>query len=400
MRPRTFILIVLVLLAGAALVVFFLLSAAGGDLLAGLTGAPTATSAVSGDPQIEEPRLPTPTPTPEVDLVQVVTADVRLPVGTRLTRDLISMEWRPATNVAIRAGYTFSNPDEVIGRIVGTEIAKGEAILDAMLAFSPTDITTFGSDLALQLENGRVAVAFPIDRFSGLGYTLRPGDYVDILMSIALTDLDEEFQTARPNILEQVDQQKLLEGEAFLFEPATEGRLELIPGINVVGVVGPGGGKIRIPRRVTQLTLQQLKVIWVGTWEDPRDQERARADEQAAYQAAVAAAAATATANPEQPPPVIPTPRPMGQRLDAIPDIIIVSLTAQDALVLKWALESQVNINLALRAQGDAQVFLTTSVSLPQAVEQSGLSLPVALPYGLEPMATPIQVTATPEPSP
>ena len=51
-------------------------------------------------------------------------------------------------------------------------------------------------------------------------------------------------------------------------------------------------------------------------------------------------------------------------------------MPAQDALTLKWALERGLNIDLALRSQGDLTDFLTTSVSLPQIITEGGLTTP------------------------
>jgi hypothetical protein len=44
-----------------------------------------------------------------------------------------------------------------------------------------------------------------------------------------------------------------------------------------------------------------------------------------------------------------------------------------------------VNVDLVLRSQGDNTVFATTSVSLPQFVEQGVLTVPEPAEFGLEP---------------
>jgi hypothetical protein len=67
------------------------------------------------------------------------------------------------------------------------------------------------------------------------------------------------------------------------------------------------------------------------------------------------------------------------------PDIVILSMTVQDALAVKFALETGIEIHLALRSQGDNSVFITTSVSLPQIVEQGILTIPELPEFGLEP---------------
>jgi len=366
MRPRTFILLIVVLVVAviAFLLIFFLRP----EMLG--RGEAEATAVVEQAQQ--EPGLPTPTPTPEVVYETVVVARTDLPVGERITAQLITLERRPETNVAVTAGVTFDDPALVVGRIVKTHISRGQEILRPMLALNPSDIDTLGSDLALYIEQGQVSVAFPINKFSGAAYGMRPGDLLDAFMSLALVDLDEEFQTRLPNIVERVNEQSLIEGQAFLFPATTEGRLELIPILNTVASIAPGQGKEPIPRNVTQLTLQQMEVLWVGSWRNPNSdmQQEFGAD---AVQGNVVI------------PEGQPQPQPTKQRPEDNPDVIILGMSPQDALALKWALDTGIDIDLVLRAQGDRSVFVTTSVSLPLFFEQGILAEPVPRPVGLEP---------------
>jgi Flp pilus assembly protein CpaB len=324
--------------------------------------------------------LPAPTATPVSRYIDVVVSNRTLPVGTLIRPELLRLETRPDSNIALQGGYVFTDPQELIGRIVKTEIVEGQAILAPMLAVSTTDLAAFGSDLALYVDQGEVAVAFPINRYTGAAYAMRPGDMVDILMSLPIVALDPEFNTKLPNVTERVDDLALAEGRDFLFPAALEGRLELIDQIELVGEVsGPlstqeGSQSTQVQRRATQLTIQQATVLWVGTWRDPR--------ELAQEAAAAAAAAELASASSDIP---VPTPTPIPERLDATPDVIILSMPAQDALALKWSLERGVDISLALRSPGDTTVFSTVTVSLPQMVEQGALRIPERGEYGIEP---------------
>jgi hypothetical protein len=79
-------------------------------------------------------------------------------------------------------------------------------------------------------------------------------------------------------------------------------------------------------------------------------------------------------------------------------------MTVQDALTVKYALETGIEIHLALRSRGDNSVFITTSVSLPQIVEQGILTIPEPPQFGLEPrvdfVPTPGVPNLPPTPSP
>lgn len=378
MRLRTFLLlfVVLALLAVAAVLVYVRFFSGSG--VADATPGIVPPSAESEQPAAE-PGLPPPTATPAIRFEEVIVAARSLPIGTVLREDLLSIELRPTSNIALQGQYTFNNVNELVGQVVKTEIAAGQAILIPMLALNATDLANFGSDLALYVDQGKVAVAFPINRYSGAAYAMRPGDAVDVLMSLPIVALDPEFNTMLPNITERVDSLGLAEGRAFLFPPLLEGRLELIDQLNLVGEVsGPiseqeGSQSSQVQRRATQLTIQQATVVWVGTWRDPRE---------LAAEAEAARQMAALSAGSDFP---MPTPTPLPERLDATPDVVILSMPAQDALALKWALERGVDVTLALRSPGDTTVFSTTTVSLPYLVEIGALRIPERSEFDIAP---------------
>ncbi|MFZ0544459.1 MAG: hypothetical protein WAM60_03420, partial [Candidatus Promineifilaceae bacterium] len=163
-----------------------------------------------------------------------------------------------------------------------------------------------------------------------------------------------------------------------LFGRTSEGRLEFIPELGSPGVVGPTLEDTQIPRRVTQLTIQQAEVIWMGSWLDPANglQQVFPAD---------AVLTTDGTQGQEAESEVEGAAAPTPQTIQTNPDIVILSMTVQDALAYKFALETGVEIHLALRSQGDNSVFITTSVSLPQIVDQGILSIPEPATFGLEP---------------
>jgi Flp pilus assembly protein CpaB len=387
MSMRAFLVVIVVLLIIGAAAIFAFTQLGGLDLLTGNNnngGNQPATGEANNGAASQEPGQPAPTPTPSTRYVRVVVASVDLPVGQVISPDLVRVESRPDTNIAVQAGVTFENVEEVVGQVVRTKVSRGQEILRPMLALNPTDLSTFGSDLALYVDQGRIAVAFPIDRYSGAAMAMRPGDLIDVLMSISLVEVDEETQTLLPNTWLRIDTQALEDGRTFFFPPETAGRLELIPLINVVANIQPGVGEVQIPRRITQLTIQQAEVLWVGTWYNPNTQSQE-------FPADAVVPLPVATPNDEGVVP--PAPTATKQRPEERPDIIILSMTAQDALTLKWALEAGIDIDLVLRAQGDSSVFFTTSVSLPQMVEQGGLLVPEP---GTTHLSQPIYTVPTP----
>lgn len=395
MRPRTFILIIVVLLLAVVAVVLYLVLSGTldlGGLLPGGPEAPIVQDGASDDGEEASIAQPAATPTPSVRFEQVIVTTVDVPLGARISEEYLEVELRPDTNIAVQAGYTFSDIDEIAGRIARVPIAKGQAVLNSMIALSPTDLASMGSDLSLYVNQGNVALAMPIDRYSGAAYAMRPGDKVDVMMSLSLVKIDEGFQSALPNYDQRVNPFALDEGRSFLFSPIAQGRLELIPGVNLVATIGPGGqgersfgDLLQIPRRVTQLTIQQAEVVWVGTWGvSTRSANLAAQGQEQVAPGTEGAPAAAPTATPEF------------ARDELRPDIIILSMPPQDALALKWAMDRGIDLDLALRSQGDTAVFATTSISLPQLVDQGGLTIPERGGNDLHPRADDVDAPQVP----
>lgn len=398
MRLRTFILLILVLILVAAAALLLLGNSGTGPLASFFNGGDDSGVVDSTDETgQDEPLLPPPTATPGLE--NVVVARANIPVGTMLTDDLLEVQRWPRTNIALQGGYTFTDTTRLVGRIAKVDVARGQSILSPMLALNPTDIASFGSDLALYVPFGEVAVAFPVDRFNGAALAMRPGDTVDVMMTMRVVDIDPQFGTVLPNQIERIIQSALLNGEPFLFPPVTNGRLEFVPEINQVAAIVPStislDGQdftegLPIPKRVTQLTIQQAEVLYVGTWIDPRSLE----EQQIAAQAAAAAAAEGDGGS------AAPTPTPIPSRLDDTPDVVILSMSSQDALALNWAMIRGVDINLALRSPGDQTVFVTTSVSLPQIIDQGGLAIPEQSNFDLHPSMEDVELPVLPPENP
>ena len=406
MRPRTFILLILVLIVGAVAVVLFVANNSGSDgplagLLPGGSTIDTPADGTNAPDSQAEPNIPAPTATPAIRLESVVIAKVDLPIGTRITRDLLDTEDRPNTNIALQGNYTFAEIDDVVGQIARVDIAEGQAVLSPMLAVNASDLASFGSDLALLIDQNDVAVAFPINQLSGVAFAMRPGDLVDVLMTLRIIAIDPEFRTALPNLIQYVIEPELRVGGNFLLESTTpQGRLEFIEEIGQVAEIVPSAVSLEgqdfeagspIPKRVTQLTIQQAEVLWVGSWKDQDELAKANQEEEVVpAEAVLSEEGQAAPSEPEAESCLHPesgnlVPCPIIRARKGLPDVVILGMSSQDALALKYALERGIDIDLALRSQGDGDIFITASVTLPQIVEQGGLNIPPPADFDLHP---------------
>jgi Flp pilus assembly protein CpaB len=206
-------------------------------------------------------------------------------------------------------------------------IPQGSAIHPSML-ISQVELAQQG-ELGKLVEPGLVAVAFPINELSSVSYGIRPGDHIDVLMTFFFMDIDQETQIAEPICAP--------------FCPGPEGETQ------------EASLGAQLPRPAAQLTVQDVQVLGVGRWtqELTPEQEQAQAES-------------------DEPVPV------------ELPRFITVMVTPQDALVLKLARELEAKIDLAVRAEDDAQQFTTQQVTLDYILARFGVSLPTKQPFALE----------------
>ena len=346
--------------------VIIILGAIGVGALLVVRGTLSARSA----PEIVEE--PTPMPPTPVPMVEIVVAVQTIPRGMELVSEdnvATTQEW-PKHEVPDGA---ITSVDDVYGSVARVEIPRGKPILEGMLIETLGGVAAaVGSDAALQIPEGKVAYALPVSQYSSLAWSLQPGDHVDVLLSLLMVDLDEEFQTISPNSASCVSPS----GEDGCSGVSTMGRLEVLPNAWVVNVTP---SEPQRPRLVTQLTVQDAVVLQIGDWPSPEDV--AAADEEEVDPGA---------ATEEEPIPdsgedlAEPTPIPVASRVEPL----TVAVTRQDAMVLDYAQVAGARINLVLRPVGDAVAARTEAVTVEYVLERFGIELPPKLPYGITPPLT------------
>ena len=363
-RGRLFFLVALLLLLGLAAV--FIVS---GGLP---TGAPTDTTGPVAEP--------TSTPVPETIEVVVITQKVSR--GADFTESVLGLVEIPK-DLQIPGAYIDIN--EVIGRRAKFDLDSGVILTANMTTESADQFSTTGSDWALLIPPGKVAVSIPISRLTSVAFGPQKGDHVNVIVSVLLVDLDAAYQTVLPN------------DTAAVIAPGPQGAPGESPVVLSVQIVsgGEGSSQGRIepetaleetfyyvvpseaqrPRLVSQTLIQDAIVLQVGNFPLPEDEEQA-----------------TPTATPEPgaepggvvtdvgtPQPVLtPAPPPP-------PDIITLIVSPQDAVSLNYLIYSGAKLSLALRPANDASLVQTEAVTLQYLLDVYGIPVPVKLPYGMEP---------------
>lgn len=368
-RGRIFILLALIIVIGFALV-YFVYSK-------GLIFSPKGTT--EGGTEVGA------TPTP-VGTIQVVATIQRVERGDIITADKVEMtEW--PSNLVWPNMYT--NKDDVVGKMARYTLDPYTIVTSDLVTESP--ITELGSDDALFISQGMVAVSIPISRLSSVSYAPQRGDHVNVIVTMLFVDLDPEWQTILPNWTGNVigpGQGAVTEGGAMTpnttvntllaqpFRGASEqGRAVGDTTVNQTLYLLPSEGQR--PRLVSQTLIHNVIVLQMGNFLTPA--------EKAAAEATQPAPTATPEPGAEQAQEQnAPTPTP----LPAPPDVITLIVTPQDAVTLNYLIYGGAQITLVLRNPRDANTEGTEAVTLSYLLDQYNIPIPVKLPYGFQPAAT------------
>jgi pilus assembly protein CpaB len=334
-------------------------------------------------------------PTPEITTVNVIVLTQRVPRGTAMTAEVMGLI--PIQQELYYQGM-FTNISEVEGKLAKFDLDAGIPLTSGMVVDSAEQLSATGSTAALSIPRGMVAVSIPINRLTSISYAPRPGDHVNVIVTMSFVDLDADFQTILPNrnigVLAPGSGEGSISGSAGMAVEAggsSAGSADAsFTTTSVVAVTGGGGGVIgrvvtdpvlaqtfyvvpseskQRPRMVSQNLLQDAVVLQMGHFQTEDEQ---KAEELAAAEPTPQPGAAQEA--PEAPP--------------APPDLITLIVTPQDAITLNYLIYSGAQLTLALRGAGDDTRVSTESVTLPCLLEQYNVSVPAKLPTGLEPSRT------------
>lgn len=319
---------------------------------------------------------------PVVYLVQPVARGETIPAEKLAYTDL------PKANVP---QVYFGDIGEVVGRISAFDLQQGTFLTLSMVLDNPVDLigADVGSEHAAMIPAGMVAFPVPINRFSSVAYGLSQGDRVNLIVSLAMVDLDTQFQSVLPNLTAGVvdpGPNVLLEGTGSSVVTAGEAPFTNIVAQSYSGGPASNAGRAEqdsilnqpfyfVPsegqrsRLVSQTVLQNIVVLNVGTF--PIFNEEGQE-----------VLLATPTPQGQAPPEEGEAPKPPTQ---VPPDIVTLIMWPQDAVTLNFLIYSGAEITLALRAAGDDTQTLTDAVTLQYLMDVYRIPLPAKLPYGFQP---------------
>jgi pilus assembly protein CpaB len=322
------------------------------------------------------------TPTP-VATTKVVVVVQRVERGEVISADKLDLNDYPSDLVL---PIMFTDVNQVVNKMARYSMDPYTVVTSALVTESP--ITELGSDDALFISPGMVAVSIPITRLSSVSYAPERGDHVNVIVTMLFVDMDPAWQTELPNWTGNVIGPAgggILEGggttakealDTLFAQPfrgaSVQGRPETDPLINQSFYILPS--EAQRPRLVSQTLIQDIIVLQMGNFLTPA--------QKAALEATQPAATATPEPGSEQAQAQsAPTPTP----LPAPPDVITLIVSPQDAVTLNYLIYGGAELTLVLRNPRDTEANGTEAVTLQYLLDQYNIPIPAKLPYGIQP---------------
>jgi pilus assembly protein CpaB len=108
--------------------------------------------------------------------VSVVTVKADVDPGHVLDKDDLVVTKVPAE---LAPGHVFSDPNQLVGRVANSPLARGQTVMENLLAAAGT-----GGGLQALIPPGMRAVTIEVNEFSSVGGMLEPGCRVDLMSNI------------------------------------------------------------------------------------------------------------------------------------------------------------------------------------------------------------------------
>ena len=378
MGRRTIAILLLVggLLLLLVVAAFFLLQ--GGDEPEVAETTPVVEDDVTPGAEGTTPAPSAPQETPSAStLIEVVVSLQTVPRGWQMTEAELTTDMRRAELVG---DNVITNIEDAIGKYTRNEVFQGQTLTKDVLVGDPrlAGVEDYGPSSLI--PPGFVAQAVPMDRLSSVGFGMGEGDLVDVMITFLVTEIDPEFQTILENsavfFLEGQPNEETGEAQRTIFLLDPFGRFETLPNGDLT-LLSPS--ESQRPTRVS-IIIQAAKVIQIGPWTEMQGP-------------------VVPTPTPTPDPAATPTPE-VGAVPTATPppsDVVLLALSPQQQLLLKYAVETNADIDYALRGVDNGQIFGVENVDINYLLQRFNIEVPVDFGYTLEADLVPINPTATPE---
>jgi len=342
---------------------------------------------------------PTTAPTGEVptaiESVDVVITTQRIEQGDVIEEGVVGMVAIPREQVI---EGMFTNTGEVIGSVAKFDLDQGIFLTQSTVVSPDELLPSGGSDHALFIPRGMVAVSIPIDRLSSVSHGIQRGDHVNVIVTLLMVDVDAIFQSILPNnssaviapgpsvVLTVSEEQENAPPQITSSVISDELLQTLTAQIAAGGLVSPIG----------RLELDQT--IGQPFYIVPSETQRPRIVSQTLIQDAIVLRSGnfslgepTAAVEEQQQVEPVEGEQPAGEGEQQVvpqveePDIVTLIVSPQDAVTLNYLIFSGAKLSLALRNAKDDSQASTEAVTLQFLLDQYNIPIPAKLPFNLEP---------------
>jgi pilus assembly protein CpaB len=114
--------------------------------------------------------------TPPTEAATVI-ATVDIPLGARITAEMVTVQQKPLAGRDVDA---FGDTSQVLGKTVREAVVANAAITARTLSGGATP----GQILEIKVPPGRRAITVQVDQVTGVGTVIKTGDYVDMVVGI------------------------------------------------------------------------------------------------------------------------------------------------------------------------------------------------------------------------
>lgn len=167
----------------------------------------------------------------------VVVVSQSVPVGTRITEEMVTL--KPLSSDAVLAD-AYRDTGDVVGQVTRVPLVAGEQVI-------PTKVTATGAaiadmenpPLAYVIPEGMRAVSIQVDDTIGVSGLIRPGDYVDVILTAKIKGAEEEGTAA--GVTEDRIARTILQNVQVLSVDQDVTRTVVAEGEDAASVVSEGG---------------------------------------------------------------------------------------------------------------------------------------------------------------
>jgi pilus assembly protein CpaB len=301
------------------------------------------------------------TPTPNVDMVDIVVTSQSIARGNLITADVLTTIKYPQANVP--AGTFFSSVADAIGTKAKYNIEPGVPLTSNMV-IQKND----GSLASFDVPAGMTAFSLAIGPETAVAYAPQKGDHVMVIGCMLLTDVDAQYQTRLPNFLGVTSSPVSGSKPSLSLEPwgegtvMSQGRYEVDQSSGDPLYVVPS--ETQRPRLVCQTIIQDAMVLQVGNFP--------------------LGAGMDASSTGAEPTPVTATQTAPNVNAGN-PGSITLVVSPQDTIILNYLILSGTKLSMALRGAGDLGTITTDPVTLQYVMDSKNIPAPLKLPYAIEP---------------